>query len=52
MSKETIKFIAPDLLLCNACEQTVIYERDSEDPFKFWYTHKDTPAHREALKKQ
>lgn len=51
MGRETMSFVSADVLLCNACEQTVVYERDGDNPFKFWEQHKTTPAHKEALRK-
>jgi hypothetical protein len=51
MGKEVIKFVSADLLFCNACGQNIVYERDSNNPFKFWESHKQTTTHQEALNK-
>lgn len=51
MGRETMSFVSADKLLCNACGDIVLYERDSDDPFRFWEIHKTLTAHKEALRK-
>ena len=51
LGRETMSFVSADILLCNACEQTIVYAPDSDNPFKFWEQHKLTEQHKLAVKK-
>lgn len=51
MGAETMSFVSADKLLCNACGEIVIYEREGDNPFRFWEQHKTLEVHKLALKK-
>jgi hypothetical protein len=51
MGRETMSFVSADKLLCNACGEIVIYEREEDNPFKFWEQHKTLLTHKQALGK-